>query len=222
MWRKFFGFKRNVIPDKGNPNKESTQCGAASISPKRGSILPRIAGLESCKMWQKSFFYARNPVPEEHEGQLDFIGMPPFVVGPPANIDKCKKKLSGRDKEGKAVASRVEDLIKMGFRGDDMVATFIYRRVLPLQQRAHKMCHMSGLRDPTRISTFPLDKVQVWHRCRAISEFKGNNDWTYGVAPYYRKSLPPKVALFCFSFNMHLAFFASNPEFSAYFPNAAI
>ena len=132
LWRKFFGFKRNIIPDKGNPNKESTQCGAASISPKRGSILPRIPRLESCKMWQKSFFYARNPVPEEHEDQLDFIGLPPFVVGPPTNTDKWKQKLSGRDKEGKATASRVEDLIKMGFRGDDMVATFVHRRVLQI------------------------------------------------------------------------------------------
>ena len=90
LWRKFFGFKRNIIPDKGNPNKESTQCGVASISPKRGSILPWIPGLESCKMWQKSFFYAQNPVPEEHEDHLDFIGLPPFVVGPPTNTDKWK------------------------------------------------------------------------------------------------------------------------------------
>ena len=128
----------------------------------------------------------------------DLIGLPPFVVGPPANTEKWKKKTSGRDKEGKAVASRIEDLIKMGFRGDDMVATFVHRRVLPLQQRAHKMCHMSGLRDPTRISTFPLDKVQVWHRCRAISEFKGNSDWTYDVAPYRQKNLPPAVSTFLF------------------------
>ena len=40
LWRKFFDFKRNVVLDKGTPKKELTQCGAASICPRRGSILP--------------------------------------------------------------------------------------------------------------------------------------------------------------------------------------
>ena len=32
MWTKFFGFKRQVIPNKGSKVKELTQCGAAMIS----------------------------------------------------------------------------------------------------------------------------------------------------------------------------------------------
>ena len=42
LWTKFFTFKRQVIPDKGNPNKELTQCGAATIS-------PRQIGRASCR-----------------------------------------------------------------------------------------------------------------------------------------------------------------------------
>ena len=79
LWTKFFGFKRQTVPDKGNPHKDLTQCGAAAISPRRGSILPRVKGLESCKMWQQTFFYVKNASDDK-----DLIGLPAFVVGLPA------------------------------------------------------------------------------------------------------------------------------------------
>ena len=90
------------------------------------------------------------------------------------------------------MVERVKKLVEEGLRGDDLVATFVYRRVLPLQERAHKMCFMIGLRDPTRISTFSLDKTRVWQRCRAIAEFKGTTDWTFGVIPYRRSDPAPR------------------------------
>ncbi|KAK1602551.1 hypothetical protein QYE76_037400 [Lolium multiflorum] len=39
---------------------------------------------------------------------------------------------------------------------DDIIRTFISRRVLPLQRRAHKISEMYGPRDPTRITGLPL------------------------------------------------------------------
>ena len=92
LWTKFFCFKRQVIPDKGNPNKELTPCGAASISPRRGSILPRVTGLESCKLWQRTFFYVRNTTDK------NLIGLPAFVIGPPActNWGRARRRKTGR------------------------------------------------------------------------------------------------------------------------------
>jgi hypothetical protein len=37
-----------------------TQCGAATIMSPKGSDFPKIELLESCKKWQKSFFYVKN------------------------------------------------------------------------------------------------------------------------------------------------------------------
>ena len=110
LWTKFFTFKRQVIPDKGNPNKELTQCGAATISPRRGSVLPRVTGLESCKMWQRTFFYVRNTTEE------NLIGLPAFVIGPPACLNWGQPPPK-RDKEITQAAARVEELKGQGLNG---------------------------------------------------------------------------------------------------------
>jgi hypothetical protein len=60
---------------------------------------------------------------------------------------------------------------------DDIVRTFITRRVLPLQRRVHKICQMSGRFDPTRISTFRLSKADVVAKARLISKMKMPVDW---------------------------------------------
>ena len=50
---------------------------AATIVPMRSSIFPRILGLETCRKWQRSFFYVQKSTAE------NLIGLPAFVVGPP-------------------------------------------------------------------------------------------------------------------------------------------
>ena len=42
LWIKFFGLRRNVVPDKEHAleDKPLTQCGAASISPRKQSVFP--------------------------------------------------------------------------------------------------------------------------------------------------------------------------------------
>ena len=79
LWAKYFVFKKQVLPNKADPEaeKELTQCGAPMIAPRRNSILRRIKGLDSCRMWQKSFFYVRNV------GVENLINMPPYVYGSP-------------------------------------------------------------------------------------------------------------------------------------------
>ena len=115
-------------------------------------------------MWQQTFFYVKNASDDK-----DLIGLPAFVVRLPAYTNWGQKP-PGRDKEILKANARVEKLKEKGFCGDDLVATFISRRVLPLQDRVHKMCHMSGPMDPTQITTFTLDRLQVLVRCKAIAE----------------------------------------------------
>ena len=67
---------------------------------------------------------------------------------------------------------------------DDLLATFISRRVLPLQRRVHKICHMSG----------PLDNAQIRKRIKAIARTKMPEEWEWGKEPYNRNNLPPKVS----------------------------
>jgi hypothetical protein len=61
------------------------------------------------------------------------------------------------DRESQRVAQYVEkSQEETNLCAEDIVRTFLSRRVLPLQRRGHKICQMSGLRDPTRITTHTL------------------------------------------------------------------
>ena len=79
LWSKYFAFRKQVIPNPEDPTavKEMTQCGAATIVPRRNSTFPRIQGLESCRKWQRSFFYVKNTT------EVDMINLPRFAIGPP-------------------------------------------------------------------------------------------------------------------------------------------
>ena len=78
--------------------------------------------------------------------------------------------------------------------GEDLITTFISRRVSPLQRRVHKICHMSGHLDPTRTSTFELTKAAIRWRVKAIATVRMSEKWTWGLEPYSRSNLPPAVS----------------------------
>jgi hypothetical protein len=44
---------------------------------RKGSDFPKVELLESCKKWQKSFFYIKNTTDD------DLLNLPPFVDEPP-------------------------------------------------------------------------------------------------------------------------------------------
>ena len=77
---------------------------------------------------------------------------------------------------------------------DDLLRTFISRRVCPLQTRAHKICHMSGPLDPTRVSRHVLSKEQVAKRVRAIARTNMTDTWGWGVEPFERDHRAPNVS----------------------------
>ena len=186
---KYFIIKPHSLPDKDNPVKTMTQCGGAMISPRRGSDFPRLDTLDSCKKWQKSFFYIRNKDPAR-----DFIRLPNFLLGPPPakpfwNYNPGEH-LEDINKLHEALLRHKEE----GLTAQDILITYVNRRLCPLQQRAHKMCYNSGYLDPTRTSTFGLTKMQVWKRVKAISKIKLDQKWSFSLKPYNRTRPIPTVS----------------------------
>ena len=64
LWAKYFQLKWQSVPG-GMGTKRMTSTGAASISPRKHSIFPRVFGLESCRKWQRTFFYVKNSGAQE-------------------------------------------------------------------------------------------------------------------------------------------------------------
>jgi hypothetical protein len=73
---------------------------------------------------------------------------------------------------------------------DDIVRAFVSRRVLPLQRRAHKICQMTGRKDPTRITTFSLSKSDVVLKAKQICKTKMPIEWKWGMQPHSRRRPP--------------------------------
>ena len=90
----------------------------------------------------------------------------------------------------------VEYMAAKQLTSDDLLRTFISRRVCPLQTRAHKICHMSGPLDPTRVSRKLLSKPQVAQRVRAIARTNMPDTWDWGVEPFERERRAPNVSFF--------------------------
>src|SRR3954471_2230608 len=187
---KFFQIRSNVVPDKSlhSSEKSLTQCGAASITPRRKSVFPRVTGLESCKKWHKSFFYVKN------RGTKDKIRLPAFSIGPPSKVNWTYNPRKSHAL-AEAFEIRLKELIRTGLCGEDLMATFISSRICPFQQRTHKLCYMSGPLDPNRVSTMELDSYLIHKRVRAIFKTEMPEDWSWGLKPFTRDHPPPEVCL---------------------------
>ena len=92
---------------------------------------------------------------------------------------------------------RVDSLMKEGLMLDDLTMCWLSRRVRPLQNRAHKMCFMSGRLDPTRLSTknYSTSALDSW--MWIITKGHVDEDWGFGRLPFNRKNPPPKVRFSC-------------------------
>ena len=170
-----------------------TACGAAIVVTRRESDFPRFSGLESCRKWQRSFFYVRNPAPAEGTEEAEFLNLPEFNIAPPTAQLHWTFDLKTSDPEIDEIHEHLLS-IKGELTAEDLLCTFVSRRVCPLQARVHKICHMSGRYDPTRVSIFTLTQAQVYRRVQAIAQAEMDEDWTWGLRPYSRSRPPPQVS----------------------------
>jgi hypothetical protein len=153
-WSKYFQLRKqsgqeprdkNAPPETAKEKKDCpmTQCGAATIMSRKGAEFPKIELLESCKKWQKTFFYVKNTT------TVDLINLPPYVDVPPHEMKNWTYNHRGSVSTINALHRVMGELCDAGLTSEDIITCFISRRVSPLQWRSHKICQMSGAMDPT-------------------------------------------------------------------------
>ena len=128
--------------------------------------------------------------------KVDLINLPNFAIGPPTAQRNWGYNPTDKVLEVNHIHQVVEQLRGEGLTADDLLATFVSRRVSPLQRRVHKICHMSGPLDPTRTSTIELNKAQIRKRVKAIARTKMTEEWEWGKEPHSRSNRPPQVSNF--------------------------
>ncbi|KAM0931747.1 hypothetical protein ACQ4PT_000057 [Festuca glaucescens] len=191
---RFYNLRINSIQDPQLPTpKPVVQCGACILTPRQGSPFYKFTGLESCRAWQETFFYVRNA------GTSDFINLPAYLPGAPARTNWRFNPKEGHVETNRIVRYMEKLNDTTDICADDIVRAFISRRVLPLQRRIHMICQMTGRKDPTRITTFPLRKSDVVLKAKQICKTKMPVDWKWGMQPFSRRHPPtsqdfPRIA----------------------------
>jgi hypothetical protein len=170
--------------------------------------------VDSVKKWQMSFFYVRND-----NLAFDRINLPEYNPVPPVGRINWGHNAKSADPE--AEVNLLWDFLEECTGGGRLCATdllccYTSRRVLPLQSRCHKICHMSGQFDPTRTSKVELNKARIASQVNFISQAKLPDNWGWGQEPYDRTEMPPVVSIVCLLARCRLA--AAWPTLSDCFP----
>ena len=133
------------------------------------------------------FFYVSTPPDEDR----DLLNLPEFSLPPPTQHNWSEKP-GETDTDVDHQMERIAELMGEGLTAADLVATWLNRRVLPLQRRCHRICDMSGRRDPSRISIFQMDMADFLQRMHLITTLKVDEDFQFGLRAYNRRN-PPLV-----------------------------
>ncbi|KAK1680358.1 hypothetical protein QYE76_041206 [Lolium multiflorum] len=134
---RFFALRINSVQGLDIPKpKPPVQCGSCIIGSRQGSPFFKFSGLESCRLWQGTFFYVRN------NGAADLIDLPPFDPAPPTKTNWSYNPKESHNETNRIIRFMKQRMKDTNLCSDDIIRTFISRRVLPLKRRAHKMCEM--------------------------------------------------------------------------------
>jgi hypothetical protein len=145
---------------------------------------PRLKGKESCKKWQRSFFYVRNL-----KKGAEYINLPPFDASGPGERDSWSASLPRPMPDVAKILQRIVALQAKGnLKPSDLLFAFLDARILPLQRHSHKMCFLGSDRDPTRHSSRALMAVVVAQKANRIAEVKLPVSWAWGLRPYNRNN----------------------------------
>ncbi|KAK1667606.1 hypothetical protein QYE76_055765 [Lolium multiflorum] len=183
----FFSLRINSVQGTNIPApKPPVQCGSCIVGKRQGSPFFKFDGLESCRAWQETFFYVSN------DGAPNLIDLPAYDPAPPRQVN-WKYSPGSSDPVTNRVVRYIEKLKReTDLCSDDIIRTFISRRVLPLKRRAHKMCEMYGPGDPTKITGLPLSKKDVVRKAKQICKTAMPFDWEWGLRPFSSTNPPPQ------------------------------
>jgi hypothetical protein len=128
-------------------------------------------------LWQTTFFYVKN------KSATDLINLPAFNPAPPAKINWNYNPGTDHMETNRVVRFMLKLMNETNICSDDIICTFISRRVLPLKRRVHKMSEMYGPGDPTKITGLPLSKADVVLKASQICQTDMPVDWEWGLCP---------------------------------------
>ncbi|KAK1684876.1 hypothetical protein QYE76_045724 [Lolium multiflorum] len=186
---RFFALRINSVQGLDIPKpKPPVQCGSCIIGSRQGSPFFKFSGLESCRLWQGTFFYVKN------NGAADLIDLPPFDPAPPTKTNWSYNPKESHNETNRIIRFMKQQMKDTNICSDDIIRTFISRRVLPLKRRAHKMCEMYGPGDPTKITGLPLSKKDVVLKARQICQTSMPEDWEWGLRPLSSTNPPTQEA----------------------------
>lgn len=185
LWCRLFYLKQ-----QGASAGVMSECGAAVPVTRTAGPFPKLPLEESAKKWQKSF-YVRNVNPAD-----DRINLPPFADAPPAAKLNWGHNPRAPSAEIVGVCRRVTEMTdREGLTAVDLIVAFIGRRVLPLQRRPHRICDMSGRRDPCRLSTKELTLAEIAQHINDVSAAGLKvEEWQFGKEPHSRAAPAPAVS----------------------------
>ncbi|KAK1607933.1 hypothetical protein QYE76_031606 [Lolium multiflorum] len=187
---RFFSLRINSVQGKEiSYPKPPVQCGSCIIGSRQGSPFFKFSSLESCRAWQETFFYVKN------KDVADLINLPAYQPGPPSRANWSYNPKATHIETNRIIRFMEQLMKETNICSDDIVRTFISRRVLPLQRRSHKMSEMYGPGDPTKITGLQLSKEDVVLKARLICQTDMPMNWEWGFLPLSSTNPPTQAAL---------------------------
>jgi hypothetical protein len=184
IWPNVDLFRRLIYFKTETTDSIPIVCGAASFYAHKTTSFPGLKGKESCKKWQRSFFYVRNL-----KKDINYINLPPFDVSGPVERDSWGASLPRPGSDMAKILQRIVTLqTEGGLKLPDLLLAFLDARVSPLQRRPHKMCFLGSGRDPSHHSSKALMVVTVAQKANRIAEVKLPVPWAWGFRPYNRNN----------------------------------
>src|SRR3954471_15891516 len=163
----FFTIKREA----GHSREELRNCGTISFKIRPGRRFSDIVGHESCKSWQRTYFYGPDIPLAGRE-----VTYPDFADGASAEVSTWRSQASlPSDLDASRAIRRIEWFVETGLTGLDLAMSWFIRRIQPLQHRAKFMHEYTGdRRDTLRISVDNFSSDSVKLRLKDIVKVKDN------------------------------------------------
>src|SRR3954463_12664700 len=148
--------------------------------------------VQSCKEWQRTFFYVKSP-----KNGPDLLNLPEFSVTRPTDKYQWALRYGVGDVDVDQQVKRVGRLERDGLMPNDLAAAWLHARIVPLQRRVHRICDLSGPRDPTRLSTFRIKMEDLCRRLRDITNGHLPEPYHFGLMYLTRREKPRWVCADC-------------------------
>src|SRR4051812_39025778 len=155
--------------EAGHSREELRNCGTISFKIRPGRRFADIVGHESCKNWQRTYFYGPDIPLSCREAMY-----PDFVGGAAAEVSTWRSHSSlPSNLDASRAIRRIEWFVETGLTGLDLAMCWFIRRIQPLQHRTKVMHEYTGdRRDTLRISEDNFSSDSVKFRLKDIVKVK--------------------------------------------------